>query len=286
MPGRNCPALPLVCATPGKRAGFKDRVLQPDEDEPIPHEQTQAGTGAAGDQTAAPQAPASRLWTWAPWLALLATVVILALAWSFLPPRDWLDRLSTWVTGLGPAGPIAFGLAYVVATLLLVPGAVMTIAGGLAFGWWSAPLVLLSATVGASLAFLISRRFIHARVERLVSKRPGARAVIDAVDDEGWKALALMRLSPVIPFNLQNYLLGVTNVRLTTFFISTLAGMVPGTLLSTYIGVLGRAAGRGETSALQWTFLAVGLAATLAVIVLISRKARRKLQAKGIGDET
>lgn len=228
--------------------------------------------------------PANALWTYAPWIAVVAVVAVVAAAWSFLPLQQWLESLSQWVRSFGAAGVLAFALAYVIATLLLVPGAAMTIAGGIAFGWWSAPLVLVSATIGATLAFLTSRYFVHERVCRLIHTRPRMKAVVDAVDEEGWVALALMRLSPVIPFNVQNYLLGVTNVRVRTYFASTFAGMLPGTLLSTYIGVLGRTAGDGETSVLHWVFLGFGLAATVLVVVLISRKAREKLTAKGVGN--
>jgi uncharacterized membrane protein YdjX (TVP38/TMEM64 family) len=224
------------------------------------------------------------LWTYAPWVAVLLAISVIAGAWTFLPLQNWMQAFSHWVTGYGAAGAAAFGLAYVLATLLLVPGAPMTIAGGVVFGWWGAPLVLVSATTGATLAFLVSRFFFRARLRNLIESRPGLKATVSAVDEEGWIALALMRLSPVIPFNVQNYLLGATHVATPTYFASTLAGMIPGTLLSTYIGMLGRAASEGGTSALQWTFLVLGLAATVAVVVLITAKAREKLVGKGMGE--
>lgn len=219
-----------------------------------------------------------------PWIAGVTAIGLIALAWTFFPLQAWLESYSQWVRGLGAGGVAAFALAYVLATLMLVPGAAMTIAGGLAFGWWSAPLVLISATLGATLAFLASRYFMHARVGRMIESRPRMNAIIEAVNEEGWVALTLMRLSPLIPFNVQNYLLGITNVSTGTYFASTITGMLPGTLLGTYVGVLGRQAAQGETSTLQWVFLACGLAATVLVVVLISRKARQKLAAKGVGD--
>jgi uncharacterized membrane protein YdjX (TVP38/TMEM64 family) len=224
------------------------------------------------------------VWTYAPWIAVLLAIAVIAGAWTFLPLQNWMQAFSHWVTGYGAAGAVAFGLAYVLATLLLVPGAPMTIAGGVVFGWWGAPLVLVSATTGATLAFLVSRLFLRARLRSLIESRPGLKATVSAVDEEGWIALALMRLSPVIPFNVQNYLLGATHVATPTYFASTLAGMIPGTLLSTYIGMLGRAASEGGTSALQWIFLGLGLAATVAVVVLITAKAREKLVGKGMGE--
>lgn len=225
------------------------------------------------------------LWTYAPWIAVLLAISVIAGAWTFLPLQTWMQAFSRWVTGYGAAGALAFGLAYVVATLLLVPGAPMTLAGGVVFGWWGAPLVLVSATTGATLAFLVSRLFLRARLRRLIESRPGLKATAAAVDEEGWIALTLMRLSPMIPFNVQNYLLGATHVGTPTYFASTLAGMIPGTLLSTYIGVLGRAASEGGTSALQWTFLGLGLAATIAVVVLITVKAREKLAGRDRGEQ-
>ncbi|MDB5596881.1 MAG: associated Golgi protein [Hyphomicrobiales bacterium] len=224
------------------------------------------------------------LWTFAPWVAVFLAILVIAGAWTVLPLQNWMQAFSHWVTGYGAAGAIAFGLAYILAMLLLVPGAPMTIAGAIVFGWWGAPLVLVSATTGATLAFLISRFFLRDRLRNLIESRPALKATVSAVDEEGWVALALIRLSPVIPFNVQNYLLGATKVATSTYFASTLAGMIPGTLLSTYLGVLGRAAGEGGTSALQWIFLGLGLAATVAVVVVITTKAREKLARKGMGD--
>ena len=217
------------------------------------------------------------LWAHAPWIVAIGVLSAIAIAWAFLPLQYWVQSFGAWVRSFGAAGALAFAAVYIVATLLLVPGAAMTIAGALAFGWWSLPLVLISATIGATLAFLASRYFFHGPVSRAIESRPRMAAIVEAVDEEKWLALTLLRLSPVIPFNVQNYLLGVTNVATGAYFASTLTGMLPGTLLGTYIGVLGRVAGEGEISLLQWGFLALGLAATLAVVVMISRRARQKL---------
>ncbi|MEO8128913.1 MAG: TVP38/TMEM64 family protein [Bryobacteraceae bacterium] len=160
--------------------------------------------------------------------------MLLALAagsW-LLPVREWANGFQRWIEGLGAFGFVAFAAVYIVATVLLVPVSVLTVVAGLAFGVVAGfPLVVLSATIGATLAFLVARYWLHDRVNALVGKRPGLKAVNQAISEEGWKIVALLRLSPVLPINLQNYFYGVTDVKLIHYIPATFLGILPGTLL-------------------------------------------------------
>ena len=211
----------------------------------------------------------------------LAGLVLLAItvAWIFLPVREWAQLFTNWVQGFGVAGIVVFGVAYILAVVVLAPAWPLTVAAGFIFGFWAIPLVVLVATLGATLAFLVARYALRHRVEAMTRDRPLLRAIDKAIEDEGAKVVILLRLSPLIPFNLQNYFFGVTQVHLGAYFTSTFFGIMPGSALYVYFGTLGQAAAiRTDTSGLQLTLLALGLLAKIAVIVVITRKAKALLR--------
>lgn len=225
-----------------------------------------------------------------PWNALLLGAAVLAIfaGWFFLPLQDWMKVFTQWVEGLGVLGGVLFALIYIAATLALAPGSILTIAAGLAFGIaWGLPLVLGAATIGASLAFLVGRYLARDTVKGFTKKRPKLQAVDQAVSEEGWKVVVLLRLSPLVPFNLQNYFFGVTDIAFPSYVWATLIGIVPGTLLYLYVGALGKAAagGGGQGGALKWALFAAGLVATVVLTVFVTRKAKAKLGEKGVKGE-
>lgn len=169
-------------------------------------------------------------------------------------------------------------MLYVVGTIVLAPSPLMTIAAGVAFGWWGLPLAVLSATAGAACSFSISRYFFGETLEDWLTERPTFRAAKTAIDEEGWRVLLLLRLSPVVPFGLLNYLLGLTNTSMRAYLIWTAIGIFPGTVVDIYIGVIGRQA--GDTT--QLAYLVVGLIASAAAVALIAAKARSYLREAGV----
>ncbi|WP_156389619.1 VTT domain-containing protein [Methylobacterium sp. Leaf465] len=213
------------------------------------------------------------------WLLILLGLAATAAVWFLLPVQDWLQAFGAWTAGLGPLGPVAFAALFILATLLVIPGTPLTIAGALAFGWWSLPIVLAAATIGSVLAFFAARSVLRQRVERVIARRPAMVATMEAVGDGGWQLLTLMRVSPFVPFNAQNYILGLTRVRMRDFLVSTLLGMIPGTILCVYLGVIGRTA---ADSAAHWIPLGLGLAATLAAVAVTRRRVQAKLAARGL----
>jgi len=225
--------------------------------------------------------PGIKWWQWA--AAGGVVVAALVAGWFLLPVRDWLDAFQAWIKELGPWGFLIFGAVYIVATVLLLPVSVLTVGAGLAFGVAKGfPLVVVSATIGATLAFLVSRYVAHDKVESLMSKRPKFKALKSAVGEGGWKVVGLLRLSPVLPFNLQNYFYGITDIKLLPYMAATLVGIMPGTLLYAYLGAAGKAATGEGGGVLKWVFFAVGLLVTIGVAVFVTKKAREKLKEHGV----
>jgi uncharacterized membrane protein YdjX (TVP38/TMEM64 family) len=218
------------------------------------------------------------------WAGLGLLLIAVMLAWAFLPIREWVQSFTSWTGEFGLLGAIVFASVYVVAVVALAPVWPLSVAAGLAFGLWGIPLVIVSATTGASLAFLVARFLVRDRVTELTRKRPMLDAVDKAVAEEGWKVVALLRLSPLVPFNLQNYFLGATEIGFFPYLAATFLGIMPGSAAYVYLGILGRAAAAGEQGGgrLKIGLLAAGLAATIALIVIVGRKARMKLQTLGV----
>ena len=211
-------------------------------------------------------------------------VVLLLIGAGFvLPIRDWAQSFTDWVQKLGPIGFIAFAVAYVTAVLLILPAWILTVSAGVAFGLWGIPLVVVSATLGAALAFLIARSVLRERVRTWAEKKPLLQALDKATSVEGWKVVGLLRLSPAVPFTLQNYAFGATDIPLWHFVIPTFFGIMPGTALYVYIGTLGRAAANSENlKTSQIALFSIGLLATVIVIAVITKKAKLMLGQIGV----
>lgn len=194
-----------------------------------------------------------------------------------------LPGFAAWVEGLGAWGPVAFVLGYALATVAFVPGSVLTLLGGAIFGLArGTAYVFLGALLGTVLAFLAARYLARPWVERRVAEQPRFARLDEAVGEQGRKIVFLLRLSPVIPFNLLNYALGVTRVRLSDYVLASV-GMIPGTVLYVYYGkvageVAALAGGAGvERGTGYYLVLALGLVATVIATVIITRMARRAL---------
>ena len=187
------------------------------------------------------------------------------------------------VASAGVVGPALYGLAYVVGVLLFLPGAPLTIGAGLAFGpLVGTLLVSLASTAGAASAFLIARHLLRGRVEGWIADHERLAAVDRAVENQGWKVVALTRLSPAFPFNLQNYAYGLTGVPFSQYVLASWVAMLPGTLLYVSIGAVGGEladAASGAADGVATTLRLRGLGATVAAVVLGAAAARRELRA-------
>lgn len=214
------------------------------------------------------------------WTAIGELVVGLVLLMRALPIATLQNALEGWVGGLGVWGPVVFGLVYIVATVLLIPASLLTLAGGAVFGLGTGFVTIsLSSTVGAALAFLIARYLARSKVKKMAESNDKFGAIDAAISEGGWKIVAMLRLSPAMPFGLQNYLYGLTDIKFFPYVLTSWIAMAPGTLLYVYLGVAAKTATGGASgkSPAQWLLFAVGLAATLAVTVYVTKLARQKL---------
>lgn len=209
-------------------------------------------------------------------------VACVAVGVLFLPVREWFMHLEGYVKGLGSIGPVAVALAYVLSTVLFIPGSALTIGSGTLFGLKTGFLVVLvGANLGALCAFLLARTFLREKVARWAERNPKFHSLDRAIGRQGFKMVFLSRLSPVFPFTLLNYLLGLTAVRTEAYALANLLGMLPGIFLYVYIGAAARDALAGEIDAsaglYQQALKYVGLLATIAVVVIVTRIARRAM---------
>jgi uncharacterized membrane protein YdjX (TVP38/TMEM64 family) len=214
------------------------------------------------------------------WIAIAVAAVALFAAWRFLPLKDWLEALEGWVGDMGVVGAIVYGAVYIAASLLFVPASILTLGAGYLFGLAGGMAVVWpAATVKAALAFLIARHFARERVERLARRHPKFAALDRAIGKGDWKVVVLLRLSPIVPFSVSNYLYGLTPVRFSHYVAATAAGMLPGSFLYVYLGTAGRRLGGShERTPWEWAMLVAGLGATVAVTVYLSRLAKKQLK--------
>jgi uncharacterized membrane protein YdjX (TVP38/TMEM64 family) len=214
------------------------------------------------------------------WMSLAAMAASFLLLIRILPVARLSSVLQTWVESLGLWGPIALGVVYVIAALLFVPGSLLTLAAGAIYGLTLGMVIVsMASTTAAALAFLIARYVARDRVLRTLEQSPRLRAIDGAIGEQGWKIVALLRLSPAVPFNLQNYLYGVTAVRFGPAVLASWVAMLPGTFLFVYLGSLGGAAAAGSSATTgEWVLRIVGLAATVLVTVYVTRVAQRAMR--------
>ena len=219
---------------------------------------------------------------------LLGIVAVIALAGLGRQFGLFLERFAVWVDNLGSLGPFAFIAGYAAATLAFVPGSVLTLAGGAIFGLLNGSIYALTgATLGATLSFLLARYAAREAVERRLEGNPRFQAIDHAVGQRGLKIVLLLRLSPIFPFNLLNYALGLTKIPLKSYLFASI-GMLPGTVLYTYSGLIigdvaRLAGGTGpERDVAYYAVVVLGLLATILVLATITRTAKQALNAAGV----
>ncbi len=206
--------------------------------------------------------------------AALAGALAIAIVAAWLH-RDALDMaaLDGRVRDAGAWGPALFMCAYIVATVLSLPGALLTLAGGALFGpVWGTLYSLTGATIGATASFAIARYAASDWVRR----RAGSwvLSLIDGVEKEGWRFVAFVRLVPFLPFNLLNYALGLTRIRVAHYALASYVFMLPGALAYTYLGYAGREAIAGADGTLQKGLAALALLAAVAFLPRFVRRLR------------
>jgi pyruvate/2-oxoglutarate dehydrogenase complex dihydrolipoamide dehydrogenase (E3) component/uncharacterized membrane protein YdjX (TVP38/TMEM64 family) len=229
--------------------------------------------------------------TWIRRISIMLIVLSVIFVARSLPLNDLLQQLNDRIEDLGIWGPVVYALVYALVTISMIPASPLSIAAGALFGLATGTItVVAGATLGMAGAFLIARYLARSTVEKSLHKYPRFAAIDRAVGEKGWKIVGLLRLSPAVPFNLQNYFYGITAIRfLPCIAISSIA-IIPGTFMYVYLGYAGRAglsaaadggAGRGMG---QWIMLGVGLVATIIVTLYITRIAQQAMKNASIKD--
>jgi uncharacterized membrane protein YdjX (TVP38/TMEM64 family)/rhodanese-related sulfurtransferase len=206
---------------------------------------------------------------------MLVLVLAGAIAWAFLN-RDRLDpgSLQMQIQSLGFWAPLGFIALFALATVLFLPGAMFGLAGGALFGpLWGTAWNLIGATLGATLAFLAARYV----ASDWVARRSGGRLkqLVEGVEAEGWRFVAFVRLVPLFPFNLLNYALGLTRVRLGPYVLASFLAMAPGTVAYTWLGHAGRQAAAGGEAGIRNLLFALALLALVAFLPRLLRRLRQ-----------
>lgn len=218
------------------------------------------------------------------WLRLLTFgILLIGILASLLFLRDQVAPFLQWLRELGDVGLIVLALAYVPAALLLIPGSLLTLFAGFAYNVVRGSIAIwLGANTGAAAAFLVARYMARDLVEEKIKHYPRFQALDQAVAQEGFKIVLLTRLSPAFPYTFLNYAYGLTKVRFRDYAVATAIGMIPGTVMYVYLGSLAGEltdllTGNVQGGVGQKILFGVGLLATLAVTIYVTRLARRAL---------
>jgi uncharacterized membrane protein YdjX (TVP38/TMEM64 family) len=222
---------------------------------------------------------------------LFLLVLAIAIVLVFLPVKDLLVEFLDWVKNLGPKGAALIALIYIPACVLFVPGSLITLGAGFAFGVPLATAAIsIGSTIGASCAFLLGRTLVREWVVSKVSGNQRFTAIDQAVHRHGFKIVLLTRLSPAFPFNMLNYAYGVTGVSFKEYFLASWIGMLPGTILYVYLGSAVRSVteiGSGQVGANtgQKILFGAGLVATILVVWYVTRVARKAIREVAVTKE-
>ncbi|XP_039136711.1 TVP38/TMEM64 family membrane protein slr0305 [Dioscorea cayenensis subsp. rotundata] len=215
-------------------------------------------------------------------LLLLAAIVTACIT---LPVEKILKDFLIWIKqNLGPWGPLVLAIAYIPLTILAVPASILTLGGGYLFGL---PVGFVAdsigATIGATAAFLLGRTIGKPYVISKLKDYPKFQAVAIAIQRSGFKIVLLLRLVPLLPFNMLNYLLSVTPVGIVEYMLASWLGMMPITFALVYVGttlkdIADVTHGWSEVSTSRWLFIILGFLISAILMVCVTKVAKRSLE--------
>ena len=207
---------------------------------------------------------------------LLIFFIVAAGITAIVVYRDQVNgnAIQNWIESAGTAAPLIFMLIYAVGTVFFSPGSILTLLGGALFG----PVLgtfynLTAATIGATISFLVARYLASDWVEKKTGGR--LKQLMVGVENEGWHFVAFVRLVPLFPFNLLNYALGLTKIKLSHYSLASFIFMLPGAVAYTYLGYIGKEAATGGEDLVQKIMLALALLALIAFLPRIVRSIRK-----------
>jgi uncharacterized membrane protein YdjX (TVP38/TMEM64 family) len=199
-------------------------------------------------------------------LPAVEIIVVGAAFWLRLPFDTWLASARAAVLQLGGAGVAVFIVGYAIAILLFAPAAPLTLAAGALYGLWGIPIALVGAMAGAIVSFAIARTLLRTHCAFLCSRHHLSASIDRAVAGLGWRAVLLMRLAPMVPFAWENYAFGMTGIGFRDYWIATLIGMLPATVIKVWLGSAGASTLAGQS----WPVIVLAAVGALAVGVLVA----------------
>lgn len=196
------------------------------------------------------------------------------------PVIEAIQAFQGWTEQAGVFGAIVYAVVYAIAAVSFLPGWIFTVGAGVVYGVLIGSIVVsVGSTLGATVAFFLARTFFRDAIARRVEGNKSFRAIDEAIGVSGWKIVFLIRLSPIFPFNLLNYALGLTKIPVTQYVLASWIGMLPGTVMYVYLGAIGHALTGQESRTIgQQILFVVGLFATILVAVLVGRIAKKALK--------
>jgi uncharacterized membrane protein YdjX (TVP38/TMEM64 family) len=220
---------------------------------------------------------------WMKVVALLLILTAILIAFHFLPITTWLRDFQTYVRGLGAMGYVVYIIVYALCVVAFVPASILTLGAGAIFGFAGGTIVvIIGATIGATLAFLLARTVMRKRVEKMTASNAKFRALDRAIAGEGMKIVFLVRLAVVFPFTYINYAFGLTAISLWRYVLATFLGIMPATAAFVFASSVATKAATGETTSItKIIYIAGGVFAVLAS-VLIGRIATKAIARAGV----
>jgi uncharacterized membrane protein YdjX (TVP38/TMEM64 family) len=208
-------------------------------------------------------------------------LILIGVALMFFPLKVWSAELQIWIKSFGIIAPLVFILAYIITTIFMIPGSILTLIAGAVFGlWFGVFYVVIGANCGALAAYLLAKTKLREKFMKMTEGNAPFAALDKAIGENGFKMVLLTRLSPAFPFTLLNYFLGLTSVRTGAYVAGNLLGMLPATFLYVYVGSLANVA-VGSVSKWQLLMRIVGLLATIGVVIYVTRLAKKAMKEEG-----
>jgi uncharacterized membrane protein YdjX (TVP38/TMEM64 family) len=203
-------------------------------------------------------------------LGITGPDVINTIQLFFHDPQATLQTIVEGVKSLGPSGPLYFGFFYMLCEIVAIPATPLALSAGYLFGLEEGVLVVLAAaTVAAVVGFGIGRTLLRSWVEGLLTGNPQLQKLDKAVGKSGFKILVLLRLSPIIPFSISNYIYGASSINFPAYFWGTFLGFIPGTIGYVYSGMVGQELLSGHGTQ-PWYVYAGGAALLLGVLKVVA----------------
>lgn len=217
--------------------------------------------------------------------AVLGIVLLVGfiVAVRLLPLGEWIASFQAWVKDLGAIGYVVYVLAYVVFCIFFLPASVLTFGAGAVFGFVKGTIVVvIGATIGATISFLLGRTIMRHRIERMAAANQKFRALDRAIAREGGKIVFLIRLAPVFPFSFINFAFGLTGVRLLPYVVATFFGIIPVTVAFVYIADTATRTVTADMDTTRLVIRIVGIAFAVIATVFVTRVAMQAVRRAGI----